>query len=230
MEQYYISDNIKKQLIYLISTFDKLAKKYNLEYWIDGGTILGAIRHKNFIPWDDDLDVSILNSSLSKLKHIFTHLKNYNLEFTKTFYGYKIFFKDGKKIKRNLWREHKIKFKKKNPSVKGRALISKGASKTYKRSKKILYEKYTYPFLDIFITKEKNKQIVYKNDWHKCRYTTNEVFPLKKYKFGKLRLPGPNNPINYFNGCYGKDWKEYGLISYDHKNEKIIKPIKFKLI
>ena len=36
----------------LLKMFDKVAKNNNLRYWIDFGTLLGAVRHKGFIPWD----------------------------------------------------------------------------------------------------------------------------------------------------------------------------------
>lgn len=41
----------------LLLNFDKVCKKHNLTYWIGYGTVLGAVRHKGFIPWDDDIDV-----------------------------------------------------------------------------------------------------------------------------------------------------------------------------
>ncbi len=43
----------------LLQVFDKECAKYNLRYWLDYGTLLGAVRHKGFIPWDDDMDVAM---------------------------------------------------------------------------------------------------------------------------------------------------------------------------
>ncbi len=47
------------ELYQMMKVVHEVFGKYGIEYWVQGGTILGALRHKGMIPWDDDLDVNI---------------------------------------------------------------------------------------------------------------------------------------------------------------------------
>ena len=51
----------------LLHEFDAFCKKEGLSYWMVSGTLLGAVRHRGFIPWDDDLDVGMLRADLDAL-------------------------------------------------------------------------------------------------------------------------------------------------------------------
>lgn len=53
-------------MIRMLKIFDYLAKKYNFNYWLEWGTLLGAVRHQGFIPWDSDIDLGILRSDFDK--------------------------------------------------------------------------------------------------------------------------------------------------------------------
>ena len=54
----------------LLAIFDKICRKHNLTYWLDFGTLLGAIRHGGFIPWDDDVDVLMPRDAFDRAKTI----------------------------------------------------------------------------------------------------------------------------------------------------------------
>lgn len=54
----------------LLSQFDRICKKYNLKYWLLYGSLLGAIRHNGFIPWDDDMDVGIPRKDYEKFLEV----------------------------------------------------------------------------------------------------------------------------------------------------------------
>ena len=51
----------------VMEQFDILCKKYNIRYFLAYGTLLGAVRHKGFIPWDDDIDIWIPRIDLDRL-------------------------------------------------------------------------------------------------------------------------------------------------------------------
>lgn len=50
---------VHAEILNMLVLFDKFCRKHELTYWIEGGTLLGAVRHNGFIPWDDDGDVSM---------------------------------------------------------------------------------------------------------------------------------------------------------------------------
>lgn len=66
---FYVSEERKRLfavLLEMLYKYDQVCKKYNLKYFLIYGSLLGAVRHKGFVPWDDDLDVCMPRADYEK--------------------------------------------------------------------------------------------------------------------------------------------------------------------
>lgn len=168
-------------LYQMMKDLHEILKAENIDYWIDGGTLLGAVRHKGIIPWDDDIDICIKiqdSQCIEALRNVFNFL-GYDLY--RYPWGFKLFLIDG------------------TPQ---------------------LDLPYKYPWIDIFLlTKEDNIFVLHNTVWYRQGkeyfYYEDELFPLKKYQFGEIKVYGPAKPINYLNDYY-PNWKNTALI-YNHQ-------------
>lgn len=67
-------DELKKVQLDVLNEFHNICINNNIKYSLGCGTLLGAIRHKGYIPWDDDIDVYLLREEYEKFAKIYTSL------------------------------------------------------------------------------------------------------------------------------------------------------------
>lgn len=82
---------LKKIQLEILDRLHEFCTENDIHYWLDNGTLLGAIRHKGYIPWDDDIDVGMLRPDFDKFMQLFndknTRYKCYSVENNEKF-GY----------------------------------------------------------------------------------------------------------------------------------------------
>ena len=68
MVTYLTDDELKQLELDIMKQFDAYCEKHDLRYYLYAGTLIGAVRHKGFIPWDDDIDVVMPRPDYEKLQ------------------------------------------------------------------------------------------------------------------------------------------------------------------
>lgn len=82
--------NVQHDMLEMIKYIDEICRVNSISYILDGGSALGAIRHHGFIPWDDDMDIALLEPDYKRLIHILLNDKSekYVLQTQKTDFNY----------------------------------------------------------------------------------------------------------------------------------------------
>lgn len=73
-------NEVQKQLFSLLCNFDHICRQFGIQYTLQGGTLLGAVRENKFISWDDDVDIAMSRNNYERFIEVFpTHSQEYAL-------------------------------------------------------------------------------------------------------------------------------------------------------
>lgn len=87
-------DKIHKANLQILLEVDRICRKHGIEYRLDAGTLIGAVRHQGFIPWDDDVDIAFLRRDYEKFVQVAPHelKKGLHIWFPDKACGGKVFY------------------------------------------------------------------------------------------------------------------------------------------
>ena len=227
----------------LLKFVENVCKKYELEWWIDYGTLLGAVRHGDFVPWDDDLDSGMMREDYNKFIDIIPkEIEENNLE--KVIAAYKL---DRTDIQTKRWYQVRYQYPGFKNTFTTVDIFPYDYIKNYNNEdiKDDYYDcirnYYNYPkdhdmsdymqevFEKLNLTLDRDEYIIAGVENVRGRgiprvtmypykiFETKELFPLKKTNFGKYDYPVPNDSVTYLKNIYGNNYLMIPKKVRDHK-------------
>jgi len=173
------NDKSKKLLNDTIKNADEVFLEMDIDWFASFGTLLGAVRHGDVIPWDDDADLHVNDKiDMADFKNRMFK-RGYFL--SKRGNQYKIYSKDALDIPKN---SHK------------------------------------WPFVDLFLFSTTEKDVIFYYESEKTIFPKEDIFPLKRVKFGESSINIPNNSNAILKRQYGPDYMTKCISTdYNHRKE-----------
>lgn len=214
----------------LLDFIDNVCKKYDLQWWLHAGTLLGAIRHEGFIPWDDDCDINMIREDYEKFievidkeidEHNLTNTVEVNTSTITNNNVYLPFIKVNYWIGKDLYAFIDIfptdytdkvidnineLFSEENRRI-GRELKN-GADRQEVLNKS---------FERLNVSKEKTNTIISGvEDPVLSIHDYDSIFPIRLMKFENRNYPCPNKYEEYIISEYGYGYKRIPKVIYNH--------------
>lgn len=217
----------------LLKEMDYVCKQNGLTYWLDFGTLLGAVRHRGFIPWDDDIDLGMPRVDYNKLIQAFSQtsknpdifvdycqctnkpcqliLKIQHKKCSKLFVD--IFPYD--QFSENLSVNEQLMESKKLKNI--RIQIQKKYNKNLLNEEiKTILEKQRY-----VVEKQSQSKLLfwgldYSHHWKNWFTDSDTIYPLKEIEFEKNMFPCFNYVEKYLQKVYGNYMKYPKKFGYGH--------------
>lgn len=181
---------IRDTIYEMLSLVHTLCQKNDINYWICAGTLLGAVRHQDLIPWDDDADVKVDARQRRALLAALKTLDPTLWSFHRMYFGYKLC-----------------------PAGAPRSVAIEGCKYRYPALDIFLMQANTKTGQYEYFTEE--AALEFSKEFH----LLSEVFPLRLYTFGALQVFGPREPRPYLDRAYGTNWNEVAWKNYNHEHE-----------
>ena len=214
----------------LIDFIDNVCKKHGLQWWLYAGTLLGAVRHEGYIPWDDDVDLNMMREDYEKFLEIFPkEISEHGLSEKVTITTSKITptgiylpF-----IKIEYWLKHEnLSFIDIFPTDYVTDVIDDFKS-VHKEEKLLLDQKLKdggdrrvcldEAFEKLHVTNDKTDILITGvEDPYSIVTSNDDVFPLKTLKFEGRDYPCPNDYIGYIKKIYGENYRKVPKTAYAH--------------
>ncbi|MBR4448494.1 LicD family protein [Methanobrevibacter sp.] len=222
----------------LLRFVDNVCSKHDLTYWMDYGTLLGAVRHGDFVPWDDDLNVGMMRADYVRLAEILPgHIDDCGLENVSCNYGpdqkwMQINYRGpdfaDKLIGINVFPYDYVK----GEAIEGIEVKYDEYGLKFENSSQFIDDLYS----QLNLTFERDEHYIPgvegihgKDNRFKFKIReTDLLFPLRKLQFGKYEFPAPNDSLKYIRKIHGK--KFISIPNKKPKNNRLVKYREIKSI
>lgn len=218
---FFISEDDASKMYETMWVVDLVFKKFDIDYSVSGGTLIGAIRHSGLIPWDDDLDIMVLEPGFRRMyeSDVIGEFNNH---------GYNLIIERNKKFVTHIYKESDPSLIVNEPiHIKtGRPLFHKHKLK-YNQGKPFVKS----AMCDFFPHREIKKN-VFQPYWGGYRgrdkISSDEIFPTQRKQFGTFEVSVVNRYEDYMKRYFGGDVLINAKLTRSHtgtktpKNKKIV--------